>query len=291
MMIRTCALLLALALLAAPGRPAAAGEWRGHILQTTLPAPSMRDSARSVRVYLPPTYERAETAKRRYPVVYLLHGWPGGDGNWPGSGHAAETLDSLSARGAIPEVIAVMPNGSGIGHFGRQEWLDSWDGQARMEELVWQDVVLWTDRTFRTRPDSLHRALIGLSEGATGAINIALQHPGVFNACGGLSGQYVMTEDWGMKAVWGEGATAVHIREANSPALYIGRVAHTARQQVIYFDCGTGDEELTDNRDFHHRLEELGVPHTFNEFSGSHGWGYWKIHLREALIACTVKMK
>jgi len=288
---RTGVLLLALALPTAPAGPAGAGERRGRILATTLPAPSMRETARSVRVYLPPTYERTEAAKRRYPVVYLLHGWPGGDGNWPGSGHAAETLDSLSARGAIPEVIAVMPNGNGIGRLGRQEWLDSWDGRARMEGFVWQDLVRWTDRTFRTRPDSLHRALIGLSEGATGALNIAFKHPDIFNACGGLSGQYVMTEDWGMKAVWGEGATAARIREANSPALYLARIVHTARQQLIYFDCGTGDESLADNRAFHSRLDALGVPHTFNEFSGSHGWGYWKIHLRDALIACTARMR
>ena len=291
MRIRNRVLLLALVLLAPAGRPAIAGEWQGRMLETTLPAPSMGEAARSVRVYLPPTYGRTEAAKRRYPVVYLLHGWPGGDGNWPGSGHAGETLDSLSARGAIPEVIAVMPNGNGIGRFGRQEWLDSWDGRARMAEFVWQDLVRWTDRSFRTRPDSLHRALIGLSEGATGALNIALKHPDVFNACGGLSGQYLMTEDWGMKAVWSEGATADHIREANSPALYIGRIARTARQQVIYFDCGAGDEEVADNRAFHQRLQELGVAHTYNEFTGSHGWGYWKIHLREALIACTVRMK
>jgi S-formylglutathione hydrolase FrmB len=290
MKVRTCALLLTLALLPAPGRLATASEWRGRIFAATLPAPSLRDSARSVRVYLPPTYERPEAAKRRYPVVYLLHGWPGGDGNWPGSGHAAETLDSLSARGAIPEVIAVMPNGNGIGRFGRQEWLDSWDGRACMEELVWQDLVRWSDRTFRTRPDSLHRALIGLSEGATGALNIAFKHPGVFNACGGLSGQYVMSDDWGMKAVWADGATADRIREANSPMLYIARIVQTARQQVIYFDCGSGDEELSDNRAFHRKLVELGVPHTYNEFSGSHGWGYWKVHLRDALIACTARM-
>ena len=288
---RTSAFLLALALLPAPGRPAAAGDWHGRILETTVPAPSMHEAARSVRVYLPPTYGRAEAAKRRYPAVYLLHGWPGGDGNWPGSGRAAETLDSLSARGAIPEIIAVMPNGNGIGRLGRQEWLDSQDGTAHMEQFVWQDLVAWTDRTYRTRTDSLHRALIGLSEGATGALNIALQHPGVFNACGGLSGQYVMTDDWGMKAVWGEGATAARIREANSPALYLGRIAHTARQQVIYFDCGIDDDALADNRAFDLKLDELQVPHTFNEFSGTHGWGYWRVHLREALIACTARMR
>jgi S-formylglutathione hydrolase FrmB len=251
----------------------------------------MHDSARSVRVYLPPTYDRPEAATRRYPVVYLLHGWPGGDGNWPGSGRAAETLDSLSARGAIPEVVAVMPNGNGIGLLGRQEWLDSSDGKALMAEFVWRDLVAWADRTYRTRPDSVHRALIGLSEGATGALNIALKHPGVFNACGGLSGQYLMTDDWGMKAVWGQGPEAARIREANSPALYVGRIAPTARQQVIYFDCGVGDESLADNRAFDRILGESGVPHVYQEFPGAHGWGYWKIHLRDALIACTAKMK
>jgi enterochelin esterase-like enzyme len=279
MTIRTCTLLLAVAFLTAPGNPAGADDWHGRSLRTTLPAPSMHDSARSVRVYLPPTYERTGATSRRYPVVYLLHGWPGGDGNWLGHGRAAETLDSLSASGAIPEVIAVMPNGNGF------------DGRARMEDFVWKDLVQWTDRNFRTRPDSLHRALIGLSEGASGALNIALKHPGVFNAAGGLSGQYVQTNDLGMKAVWSDGATAVRIREENSPALYVARIARTARQQVIYFDCGAGDEELADNRAFHLRLVESAVPHTYHEFPGSHGWGYWKIHLREALIACTARMR
>jgi S-formylglutathione hydrolase FrmB len=291
MRIWTCTFLLVVVFLTMSGNRASAVDWHGRILRTTLPAPSMRDSARSVRVYLPPTYERPEAAKRRYPVVYLLHGWPGGDGNWPGHGRAAETLDSLSSRGAMPEVIAVMPNGDGIGLLGRQGWLNSFDGSARLEDFVWKDLVQWTDRNYRTRPDSLHRAVIGLSEGATGAINIALKHPGVFNAAGGLSGQYVQTDDMGMKAVWSTGATAVRIREENSPALYVARIARTVRQQVLYLDCGADDEAVADNRAFHRKLVELGVPHTYDEFAGAHGWGYWKIHLREALIACTARMR
>jgi len=289
---RPLALLLALALLPGAARAAPApGGWHGRILQTTLPSPALRDSARSVRVYLPPSYDRPEAAGRRYPVVYLLHGWPGGDGNWPGHGRAAETLDSLSARGAIPEVIAVMPNGNGIGLLGRQGWLNSHDGRARMEDFVWEDLVRWTDRSWRTKPDSLHRALIGLSEGAGGALNLAFRHPDVFNACGGLSGQYVLADDVGMKAVWGENATATRIREENSPTLYVARIVPTLRRQVIHFDCGTGDGELEDNRRLHRRLTELGVPHTYVEFPGTHGWGYWKTHLRDALIACTARMR
>ena len=224
-------------------------------------------------------------------MVYLLHGWPGGDGNWPGHGRAAETLDSLSAREGIPEVVAVMPNGNGIGLLGRQEWLNSWDGRARMEDFVWEDLVRWTDRTYRTRADSAHRALVGLSEGASAALNIAFRHPNVFNACGGSSGQYVLGEDVGMKAVWGQGATAARIRAENSPTLYVGRIVRSLRQQVIYFDCGLGDGELADNRALDRKLTELGVPHTYREFPGSHGWGYWKVHLRDALLACTARMR
>ncbi len=279
---------LALAALPALGAPA---DGHGRMVQTTFPSPAMGDSARSVRVYLPPGYDRPEGAHRRYPVIYLLHGWPGGDGNWPGHGRAAETLDSLSARGAIPEVVAVMPSGNGIGLLGRQGWLNSFDGRARMEDMVWEDLVRWTDRTYRTLPDSLHRALIGLSEGATGAVNIAFQHPGVFNACGGLSGQYVQTDDVGMKAVWGEGATAERIREENSPTLYAPRIVASLRHQVIYICCGSGDDEVADNRRFDRELTRLGVPHTYQEFPGTHGWGFWKIHLREALIACTARMR
>jgi enterochelin esterase-like enzyme len=284
-------LVLALALALAPRDPAAAQDGQGRIDMLTFPAPSMNQGARSVRVYLPPGYDRPAAAARRYPVVYLLHGWPGGDGNWPGHGRAAQTLDSLSAHGAIPEMIAVMPDGNGIGLLGRQGWLNSFDGRARMEDMVWKDLVQWTDRSFRTQPDSLHRAVIGLSEGADAALNIAFKHPDVFNAGGGLSGEYVLGDEAGMKAVWGEGAAAARLRAENSPALYAERIAPSLRRQVIYFDCGSGDGAVADNRALHQKLSALGVPHTYREFPGTHGWGYWKIHLRDALIACAVRMK
>ncbi|HVP15368.1 MAG TPA: alpha/beta hydrolase-fold protein, partial [Terriglobales bacterium] len=126
---RPASIVLAITL-AMPGAGPREATAASRILMTTCPAPSMHEVARSVRVYLPPSYDLPAAASRRYPVVYLLHGWPGGDGNWPGHGRVADTMDSLSARGAIPEMIAVMPNGNGIGLFGRQSWLNSYDGRA-----------------------------------------------------------------------------------------------------------------------------------------------------------------
>jgi S-formylglutathione hydrolase FrmB len=266
--------------------PADATLNRGRILLYRLDSPAAGSRPRSVRVCLPRSYGDPAQATRRYPLVVLLHGWPGGDGNWPGQGRAVDTLDSLSAQGRIPEVIALMPNGGGSGLFGRSLYLNSFDGKMRLEDFIAFDLVQWADSSFRTRADSAHRAVIGLSEGATAALNIAFKHPGVFGACGGLSGQYLVQRDIGMKAVFGPEPTATRMREANSPTLLADSLAAHGRHPTIYFDCGLSDGELEDNRHLHHRLLALGIPHTYGEYPGHHGWSYWRTHLRDALIAC-----
>jgi enterochelin esterase-like enzyme len=277
-----CGLLLAPA---AHARPPG-----GELRRYRFAAPSLNGERRPVRVYLPPSYAWPDSAAKRYPVVFLLHGWPGGDGDWPGKGHAAQTLDSLIASGAIPEVIAVMPNGAGAGLIGRSFYLDSYDGRSRVAEYVVHDVVDWVDHEFRTRPDAAHRALIGLSEGAIGAVNLCFQHPERFGACGGHSGEYELRGGVGMFAVWGSGAVADSVRRANRPALYAASIASTVREQVIYLDGGLQDGALEQGRTLHRALEAAGIPHVWNEFPGAHHWRYWRSHLRESLIACTARM-
>ena len=98
-----------------PGLLLAAGLARGTVLRLEMPAPSLHQEKRDVRVYLPPSYNLPESSARRYPVLYLLHGWPGSEGNWFGSGRAAETADQLISAGSIPEVIIVCPDGGGRG--------------------------------------------------------------------------------------------------------------------------------------------------------------------------------
>jgi enterochelin esterase-like enzyme len=274
-----------------PGSPAAVRLNGGRVALYRINAPSIADDDRSVRVYVPRSYADHNEASRRYPVVYLLHGWPGGDGNWPGQGHAIDTLDSLIANGTIPDVIAVMPNGKGIGLLGRSLYLNSYDGKSRMEDFIAHDLVTWVDNTFRTYADSSHRAVIGLSEGATASLNLAFKHPDVFGACGGHSGQYVIQRDVGMGAVFGPEPGATRVRQANSPTLYAWSVAPRLRSVKIYFDCGTHDGELEDNRTLHRTLDSLEVPHVFREYPGHHGWTFWRHHLRDSLIACLSGMR
>ena len=278
----------------APGgaaRAARAPAAGGLYLRTACPAPSMHESARSVRVYLPPSYARGDTAGRRYPVLFLLHGWPGGDGNWPGEGRAITTLDSMIANGSIPEVIAVMPNANGGGTLGRSMYLNAWDGSFAIQDFLTRDLVAWVDRTYPTRPDPRHRVLIGLSEGGGAAVNLAFKHPDVFGACASSSGEFLLRRSFGIGKLLGPEPGASRILEENSPPLYAERVAPALHSLVIYLDCGLEDDELADNRALHARLESLGIPHAYHEFPGGHGWGYWRVHLRDALLAVTAHMR
>jgi putative tributyrin esterase len=256
----------------------------------TIAAPSVRDAHRTVRVYLPAGYDRPAADARRYPVVYLLHGWPGSDGNWVTRGKAAETADRLIAAGRMPATILVFPDGRGRGLLGRSLYVDAYDGTSNVETFIARDLVAWVDSTFRTRADARDRAVIGLSDGGTGAVNLALRHPDVFGACGSHSADFVLHKGFGTGGVLGPEPGASRLMADHSPLLYVDTMTDVARRLVIYFDCGTGDESIADNRAFDAKLTALGIPHVFHEYPGSHTWGYWRDHLVESLVAVTSRM-
>ncbi len=284
------ALALGLGLAVAPTTGRAAGQ--GTILHDYIAAPSLHREQQSVRVYLPPSYHDPDSSRRRYPLLVLLHGWPGGDGNWLGQGRAAATLDSMIASHAIPEVIALFPNANAKGILGRSMYLDSHDGSFDIQAYLVHDLIAWADSAFRTRPEASQRALIGLSEGGSAAINLALRHPEVFGAGASLSGEFRLRRSFGLKGVLGPEPGATRTLEENSPLVYIGKIVAQAKRQILYFDCGLDESDWLDqNREFHRSLTALGIPHTYNEFPGGHGWGYWKTHLRDALLAVTGRMR
>jgi len=261
----------------------------GTVQRLTLSAPSLGDHHRNVRVYLPPSYYRPEARTRRYPVVFLLHGWPGGEGNWFGPGRAARTADSMIATGTIPELILICPDAAGHGFLGRSLYINSYDGASRMEDFLSHDLVRWADSTFRTRPEAAGRAIAGLSDGGSGAVNLAFKHPDVFAGCASMSGDFTLEGESGTGGVLGPEPGRSRLLADNSPALYVAGAARRLHGVTIYFDCGLSDEALANNRSFHRLLEGLGVPHTYREYPGSHTWGYWRAHLRDALTALTAR--
>src|SRR5206468_7126141 len=114
---------------------------------------------RDVTIYLPPGYATDRT--RRYPVVYLLHGYGGTDSTWTGRlASVPEIADKLAAAGRLHELIVVMPNAFSL-HKGSMYSNSATTGD--WESYIAHDLVGYVDSHYRTIADRLSRGLAGHS--------------------------------------------------------------------------------------------------------------------------------
>ncbi|MEC3979376.1 alpha/beta hydrolase [Amycolatopsis sp. H20-H5] len=127
-------------------------------------------------VLLPPGYSDPASAHRRYPVVYLIHGYPfGGPRDWLTSGDAPGTLQSLEAANAISPMIVVSVDMTAGNPSKDWECLNV-PGGPQLETYLAGTVIPTIDHRFRTVADRSGRALGGMSGGGFGALNIGLRH-------------------------------------------------------------------------------------------------------------------
>jgi enterochelin esterase-like enzyme len=138
-----------------------------------------------VSVYLPPGY--AEEPDRRFPVLYLLHGYSGTDESWFGEnafwdGRAA--ADRAIGSGAAEKMIIVMPNCNNA--FGGCMYANS-AATGYWEDYIADDLVAYVDSHYRTIPDRASRGLAGHSMGGYGVWLIGMHRPEVFSALYSLS--------------------------------------------------------------------------------------------------------
>lgn len=185
----TLTLLLAAALGAAAPQvaigqqtSAAGAHQAGRIDIDTVHARSLEDNKygdspnREVLVYLPPSY--ASTPARRYPVVYLLHGFGATDRGWE-RGYKGfsigAAMDSLVGAGAVREMIVVMP--SARTRLGGSFYTNS-DATGNWEDFISKELVAYIDGHYRTlaRPES--RGLAGHSMGGYGTLAVGMRHAG-----------------------------------------------------------------------------------------------------------------
>jgi len=117
------------------------------------------------RILLPCGYQ---TAGRRSPVLYLLHGLYGNYLNW-------DSYTKLKRYAYKYDLIVVMPDAD-----------DSWytnsacDPKDKFEDYIAKDMVAEIDGKFRTVRLRHARAIAGLSMGGYGALKIALRYPDNF---------------------------------------------------------------------------------------------------------------
>ena len=141
---------------------------------------------RNLSILLPRSY--CKSATRRYPVVYILHGFNGTAWRWAedfsiSSGpkwrsflHAA---DDLMKGRRCQEMILVAPDGHN--RWGCGQWVDS-GINGNYASYVADDIVSYVDSHYRTIPKRSHRLVTGVSSGGIGSFHVGGSFPEVFGA-------------------------------------------------------------------------------------------------------------
>lgn len=136
---------------------------------------------REVFVYLPPSY--ATERNRRYPVVYLLHGYGLNAERWVGFINVA-AIEKDVAAGTAKEMILVMPDAYTLylgSMYSNSETTGDWEG------FLTHDLVQYIDSHYRTIADRGARGLAGHSMGGYGTMRLGMKHPEVFSSLYAMS--------------------------------------------------------------------------------------------------------
>ena len=219
----------------------------------------------SMQIILP------ESVAEPYSVMYLLHGLSDDHTIW-----CRRTRIEWYVR-QLPLAV-VMPDG------GRGYYCDAVNGPAHESHII-RDVIGFVDTHFNTRTECLGRVIGGLSMGGYGALKLALKFPDMFCSAVSHSGAVAVghkppREDLAaeLRLIYGENPTG-----GVDDLWVIAERADRSNLPALRIDCGLDDRLVESNRAFHQHLNELGIPHEYEEFPGEHNWDFWDTHVQAAI--------
>ncbi len=211
------------------------------------------------------------TSTRRYPVLYLLHGYTDHYPAWVSYTNLAQYARSY-------EEIIVMPEGDN--GFYTNSYADP---KLAWEDFLILDLIPYVDGHYRTVASRQGRAIAGLSMGGFGAIKLGLKYPRMFAAVASLSGALAAAQwkerpgrDPALQKLLDEifGPRESPAREANDPFALVKKLPVEERPQ-LYLSVGSDDFLLRENREFVERLAQLKIPYEYREIPGKHEWPVW----------------
>ncbi len=222
----------------------------------------LKDQMEDFYVYTPPGYDAAGT--RRYPVLYLLHGWSSLADAWLESGQANLILDNLLAKGDVRPMVVVMPQGYGDMSFvlkGFGQWNDETkiaNNLGLFSNALLTEIMPQVETGYRVLATREDRAIAGLSMGGGESLVIGLNHPDKFAWVGGFSSA---------------------VKYANFDGVFPDLGSSRRRPNLLWIACGTEDELIAAHRKFVTWLKAKGADPTVIETAGIHNWPVWRDNL------------
>lgn len=227
----------------------------GRVEQETYSS-AVTGQTESYRVYLPPGYDQVD---RRYPVLYLLHGWPYDESHWDNLG-VDEAADAGIVAGTVSPFIIVLPSADSEGVY-----VTTSGGAQSFEEQLVNELMPHIDATYRTVQTRDARAIGGISRGGVWSLEIAFRHPDAFAIVGAHS-----------PALSANRAPSVYDPFAlmNQPG--VDRLR-------IYLSAGDQDWAREATEQLHQALDAQGIPNQFVVHAGAHVDHLWAGHIPEYL--------
>lgn len=294
---------LTLAFAGVAGAPVMAGTAGVAVAQSRVQLERIHSGAlgatKRYLIYLPSAY--AADSGRRFPVVYLLHGYRGDETAWVAHGHADAIADEVFARGTAP-MILVMPEGD------ESFWAD-WAARpdAQYGDYVVRDLVAAVDARFRTIAGRDGRGIAGLSAGGTGAMVLAFTAPQRFAAVASFSAVAVpLTIEDGpcgtpirqatslaqleaalgrplpnWRRRWGADTTAWWRYDPGRAARRLA--ASGAPLPAVRLETGSDDPLAGETCSLAATLDSLGLAPELAVVPGGHDWTVWRARLGPAL--------
>lgn len=259
----------------AAGSVASSAAGQGRFLSYRLYSAALR-RMRTVDVYLPAGY-RAR-GPFRYPVLYVLHGYPGSPSSIVDSLAIGAAEETLVAEGLMRPLVLVIPDGE-PDPIAETSWLDS-PVTGDWERFVTRDVVGFVDECFSVDRGQAARGVAGLSDGGFGALNFAIHHPAEFRLAESWSGYE--RADPTESALAGASPAVL---DYDSPADQLPFAAERLRRRHVDFwlYVGADDSLRFQNEAFARELAADGVDHQFALVAGSHLPSVYRANLPEAL--------
>ncbi|MDD5140700.1 MAG: alpha/beta hydrolase-fold protein [Verrucomicrobiales bacterium] len=236
------------------------GQLHHHFYKSTV-----AEDERDFIVYTPPGYD--PSARKRYPVLYLLHGYSDDASAWSAVGRANVILDNLIARGQAKPMIVVMPLG-----YGTMDIVKPGSGGMRRKDLWQRSLTKFTDallgevmpqveKGYRVSKDRQAHAIAGLSMGGAESLVAGLNHLDRFAWIGAFSSGGVSTN------------YAVQFPALNAKA--------NDQLRLLWIGCGQEDGLIKGNRQFCNWLASQNVRYTWVESPGAHNFRVWRRYLAE----------
>ncbi|MEP0369102.1 MAG: alpha/beta hydrolase-fold protein, partial [Cyclobacteriaceae bacterium] len=231
-------------------------------------------------VYLPPGYE---VSTRKYPVLYLLHGFGDDETRWIQRGNVQEIADQAIESGSAVPMIIVMPD-------AQKSWyLNSEVEDFRYEDFFVQEFIPFIEGKYKCRTAREHRAISGLSMGGHGTIMFATKYPDLFSSAAPLSAA-IWTEErltkLGQKT-WDSffelvteskvGDKRINEFTKENFGFFLMSSASIDELKTVrwYIDCGDDDSFIFGNMSLYELMKDGRIPGEFRVRDGGHNWSYW----------------